>query len=109
MRVKVIEVGVDGTDMDINSGLYGEAPPGEDRLIIGHEAVGVVYKVGPGVAEISEGDLVVPTVRRGCAENCPACKYLEPDFCLTGNFKERGIRIRKLKQGSLSKGDRPHA
>jgi len=91
VRVKVVEVGVDGTDIDINGGLYGEAPPGEDLLIIGHEAVGVVDKVGAGEAGLSEGDLVVPTVRRGCAENCPSCKYLEPDFCLTGNYIERGI------------------
>lgn len=91
VRVKVTAVGMDGTDIDINDGLYGEAPPGEGSLIIGHEAVGMVEKAGPDVTGISEGELVVPTVRRGCADECPGCRYLEPDMCLTGNFRERGI------------------
>jgi len=92
VRIKTIAVGVDGTDVDINAGLYGEAPPGEERLIIGHEAVGFVEKTGPDVSEFFEGELVVPTVRRGCKERCPSCKRLEPDMCLTNNFQERGIK-----------------
>ncbi len=91
VRVKVIEVGIDGTDIDINAGLYGDAPPGQDTLVIGHEAVGVVDAIGPNVTGVFEGELVVPTVRRGCRENCPSCKQLTPDMCITGNYEERGI------------------
>ncbi len=91
VRVRVIEVGIDGTDIDIYSGAYGEAPPGEERLIIGHEAVGQVDKIGPHVSGHFEGELVVPTVRRGCAESCPSCRQLMPDMCRTGNYQERGI------------------
>ncbi|MHB8841621.1 MAG: glucose 1-dehydrogenase [Candidatus Aquicultor sp.] len=91
VRVRVIEVGVDGTDIDINAGLYGDVPPGEDTLVIGHEAVGIVDAIGPNVTGIFEGELVVPTVRRGCRESCPSCKQLTPDMCITGNYEERGI------------------
>lgn len=91
IRVKVIEVGVDGTDIDINEGLYGQAPPGEERLIISHEAVGVIDKIGLHVSGFFKEELVVPTVRRGCPEQCPSCSQLEPDMCLTNNYEERGI------------------
>ena len=35
--VKVLQVGVDGTDKEINAAEYGAAPPGDDYLILGHE------------------------------------------------------------------------
>src|SRR5919206_234040 len=38
--VKVLRVGVDGTDKEINAAEYGNAPPGDDFLIIGHESFG---------------------------------------------------------------------
>src|SRR5205823_12657525 len=62
--MRVLEVGIDGTDTEINSGLYGEAPPGSDFLVIGHEALSVVEAVGEGVSGFSRGDLVVSTVDR---------------------------------------------
>src|SRR2546425_12906760 len=62
--VKVLRVGVDGTDKEINEAQYGEAPPGDDFLILGHESLGRVEKVGPAVHEVRAGDLVVATVRR---------------------------------------------
>jgi threonine dehydrogenase-like Zn-dependent dehydrogenase len=36
--VRVLRVGVDGTDKEINAAEYGAAPPGDDFLIIGHES-----------------------------------------------------------------------
>ena len=86
--VRVLEVGIDGTDRDIDAGLYGEAPPGSDFLIDGHESLGEVIE-GPG-----KGDLVVATVRRPCPERCIACSKGTVDFCRSGNYEERGIRRR---------------
>ena len=62
--VKVLRVGVDGTDKEINAAEYGTAPPGYDYLIIGHEGFGRVEAVGPEVTEFEPGDYVVATVRR---------------------------------------------
>src|SRR6201993_229049 len=62
--VKVLRVGVDGTDKEINAAEYGAAPPGYDFLVIGHEGFGQVEAVGPNVTEVKPGDYVVATVRR---------------------------------------------
>src|ERR1051326_5986254 len=62
--VKVLRVGVDGTDKEINAAEYGSAPDGFDFLVIGHENFGRVQAVGPNVAEFQPGDYVVATVRR---------------------------------------------
>ena len=47
--VKVLRVGVDGTDREINAAEYGAAPDGYDFLVIGHESFGRVEAVGPNV------------------------------------------------------------
>ncbi|MEP6571309.1 MAG: glucose 1-dehydrogenase [Gemmatimonadota bacterium] len=62
--VKVLRVGVDGTDKEINAAEYGAAPDGYDFLVIGHESFGRVEAVGPSVTELKVGDYVVATVRR---------------------------------------------
>ena len=62
--VKVLRVGVDGTDKEINAAEYGAAPPGYDFLVTGHEGFGIVEEVGPNVTELAVGDYVVATVRR---------------------------------------------
>jgi glucose 1-dehydrogenase len=88
--MRVLEVGIDGTDTEINQGLYGEPPPGASFLVIGHEALSVVEAVGEGVSDFKPGELVVSTVRR--PDDCPNCKAGESDMCLTGNYTERGIK-----------------
>lgn len=88
--MRVLEVGIDGTDTEINNGEYGEPPPGSDFLVIGHEALSVVEAVGPGVQGFSVGDLVVSTVRR--PDDCPNCGAGESDMCLYGRYTERGIK-----------------
>ncbi len=88
--VKVVEVGMDGTDKEIGEGLYGEAPEGSEFLIIGHEAIGIVDEVGSNVKDFKKGDIVVATVRR--PDNCINCINGESDMCLTGNYTERGIK-----------------
>jgi threonine dehydrogenase-like Zn-dependent dehydrogenase len=62
--VKVLQVGVDATDREINEALYGNAPPGGDHLVIGHESFGQVLEVGDKVTEVRPGDYVSCTVRR---------------------------------------------
>jgi threonine dehydrogenase-like Zn-dependent dehydrogenase len=88
--VRVLEVGIDGTDTEIDKGEYGEAPAGEEVLVIGHEALGRVLAVGEGVSAFRAGDLVVSTVRR--PDGCPNCQAGESDMCLWGNYTERGIK-----------------
>ena len=62
--VRVLRVGIDGTDKEINAAEYGTAPQGYNFLVTGHEGFGVVEKVGPNVSELKPGDFVVATVRR---------------------------------------------
>jgi threonine dehydrogenase-like Zn-dependent dehydrogenase len=90
--LKVLRVGICGTDRDIISGFYGEAPEGSDYLVLGHESLCRIEKLGPGVRGFKVGDLVVPTVRRGCLENCVSCRNNQSDMCYTGHYKEHGIK-----------------
>lgn len=89
--LQTLVVGIDGTDREINEGMYGTPPSGSTYLILGHEAVGRVHELGDLVDTFSKGDLVVPTVRRPCKENCINCQRSETDMCLTGNYYEHGI------------------
>jgi threonine dehydrogenase-like Zn-dependent dehydrogenase len=91
--VRVLEVGIDGTDRDIDAGRYGDAPPRDDYLILGHESLGQIVEAPRGMP-FHAGDLVVATVRRPCPERCVACREGDCDFCASGNYDERGIRRR---------------
>ncbi|MGE3843276.1 MAG: glucose 1-dehydrogenase [Vicinamibacterales bacterium] len=61
---RVLAVGVDATDREIDDGQYGEAPEGSGVLVIGHESLCRVQQIGPSVRNVEPGDLVVFTVRR---------------------------------------------
>ena len=93
VAVKMLRVGLCGTDAEINHGLYGKPPDGEEFLILGHENLGVVEEVGKKVKGWKSGDLVVSTVRRPCGK-CPQCKAGENDMCSSGLYTERGIMRR---------------
>jgi len=91
--IQILRVGVCGTDREVmaHGNRSGRGlPAGDDYLVIGHEAVGRVLSVGRGVRALSAGDLVVPTVRRGC-DTCLACLNGQADLCFSGNYRERGI------------------
>lgn len=62
--VKLLKVGVDATDKEIIEAYYGDAPPGDDYLVLGHECFGVVEEVGENVTSFQKGDFVTATVRR---------------------------------------------
>ena len=85
--VRVLEVGVCGTDREIDHGLFGRAPEDGHELVMGHEMLGEIARDGGG---FSQGDLVSATVRRSC-RHCLACEDGAPDSCLTGDYVERGI------------------
>lgn len=94
LKIRTLEVGVCGTDREICSFVYGTPPQGSDYLVLGHEALGEVVEIGPGVTQFKPGDLVVPTVRRPCThDHCPSCREGRQDFCATGDFTERGIKM----------------
>lgn len=92
-KMRVLEVGVCGTDREITSFQYGTPPQGSDYLIIGHESLSEVVETGSNVSAVKKGDLVVMTVRRPCPHpDCVACRQGRQDFCYTGDFTERGIK-----------------
>ena len=91
LLVEGLLVGVCGTDREIMAGTYGEAPPGDDYLILGHEALGRVREADAG-SPFLPGDHVVGIVRRPDPKPCACCAAGEWDMCLTGDYTERGIR-----------------
>jgi len=91
LLVDGIALGVCGTDREIVDGEYGWAPPGSERLVLGHESLGRV-RDAPGGSGFAAGDLVVGVVRRPDPEPCPACASGEFDFCRNGRYTERGIK-----------------
>ncbi|HEV8396368.1 MAG TPA: glucose 1-dehydrogenase [Vicinamibacterales bacterium] len=90
--VRVLRVGVDGTDKEIDAAEYGQAPPGDNYLITGHEGFGVIEAVGPAVTELTAGDFVVATVRR------PGSSLYDrigtSDMTTDDVYFERGINLR---------------
>jgi threonine dehydrogenase-like Zn-dependent dehydrogenase len=91
--VRTLALGVCGTDREIVSGAYGWAPPGQKRLVIGHESLGQV-KEAPADSGFKAGDLVVGIVRRPDPVPCPCCAVGEWDMCRNGRYTERGIKER---------------
>ena len=89
--VETLAVGICGTDVEILAGHYGWAPPGRERLILGHESLGRVLEAPPG-APVAAGDLVVGIVRRPDPVPCANCAVNEWDFCRNGLYTERGIK-----------------
>jgi glucose 1-dehydrogenase len=89
IQVRVLEVGVCGTDREIIEAKFGSAPKDSTELVIGHEALGEVEEVAGDGTGLNVGDLVTTTVRRGCG--CPQCAAGASDFCATMRYTERGI------------------
>jgi len=90
VKVKMLRVGICGTDREEAAGGRSKAPDGQTELVIGHEMFGQVVAVGTAVTRVKVGDYAVFTVRRGCGK-CTACLINRSDMCQTGEFTERGI------------------
>jgi len=90
--VRVLRVGVDGTDREINAGEYGTAPDGDEFLVVGHEGFGRVEAVGPNVTFLRPGDFVVATVRRPGSSIYDAIGL--QDMTTDSMYFERGINLR---------------
>jgi threonine dehydrogenase-like Zn-dependent dehydrogenase len=95
VKVRVLDVGICGTDREITTFQYGTPPEGFDYLIIGHESLSEVVETGAQVSKVKPRDLVVMTVRRPCPHAwCMACTEGRQDFCYSGDFTEHGIKQR---------------
>jgi len=93
VKLRIFDIGLCGTDKEICAFAYGTPPAGSDYLVIGHESLGEVIEVGPAASRVKVGDLVVTTVRRPCPHpECRPCRAGYPDFCITGDYTERGIK-----------------
>lgn len=91
VKMKVLAVGICGTDREEAAGGRAMAPAGQQELVTGHEMLGQVVEVGTAVTTVHVGDLGVFMVRRGCGQ-CPACNNYRSDMCYTGQYTERGIK-----------------
>jgi threonine dehydrogenase-like Zn-dependent dehydrogenase len=89
--VETVAVGVCGTDREILSGAYGAAPPGRDRLVLGHESLARVLDAPPE-SRLRPGDLAVAIVRRPDPVPCEQCAVGEWDMCRNGRYTEHGIK-----------------
>ncbi|PRX59248.1 threonine dehydrogenase-like Zn-dependent dehydrogenase [Nonomuraea fuscirosea] len=91
LLVEGLALGICGTDRELLAADYGWPPPGEERMVIGHESLGRVLEAPDGSA-FSPGDLVVGVVRRPDPVPCGACGRGEFDMCRNGGYTERGIK-----------------
>ncbi|WP_197673917.1 glucose 1-dehydrogenase [Micromonospora narathiwatensis] len=88
--VEALAVGICGTDHEIIAGAYGEAPPGQERLVLGHESLGRVLEDPTGT--LHPGSLVAGIVRHPDPVPCPNCAVDEWDMCRNGLYTEHGIK-----------------
>ena len=93
VKLKVLQVGICGTDREEAAGGRADAPPGATELVIGHEMFGQVVETGTAVNSVKPGEFGVLMVRRGCGR-CLPCKLNRSDMCESGDYSERGIRFR---------------
>lgn len=89
IKLKILQVGICGTDREEAAGGRSQAPAGSHELVIGHENFGQVVEVGAAVRSVKPGDYAMFSVRRDCA-GCVCGGH--NDLCVTGRYTERGIR-----------------
>lgn len=91
LLARALALGICGTDREIIAAEYGSAPPGRERLVLGHESLGRVEEAPPGCG-FTPGDLVVGIVRQPDPVPCPNCAVGEWDMCRNGRYTEHGIK-----------------
>jgi threonine dehydrogenase-like Zn-dependent dehydrogenase len=91
--LQTLAIGICGTDVEIIRGDYGEPPPGDKFLILGHESLARVLEAPPD-SGFAAGDLAVAMVRHPDPVPCPNCAVGEWDMCRNGRYTEHGIKQR---------------
>ena len=90
VKLRILRVGICGTDREEAAGGRSKPPAGQKELVIGHEMFGQVVEIGKSVSRVGVGDFAVFTVRRGCGK-CLPCLMNRSDMCQSGEYAERGI------------------
>ncbi|GAA3399880.1 glucose 1-dehydrogenase [Paenibacillus hodogayensis] len=92
VMIRVLSVGLDGTDREIVMDRYGVLPEKAEQMVIGHELLGTVEQAG-AASGFEAGQFVTVLVRRPCGSSaCLPCRHGQQDYCRTGLYTERGIR-----------------
>lgn len=83
--VDILTCGVCHTDLHYKLGGIGNDYP----YLLGHEATGVVSKIGEGVNNVAVGDRVILNWRAVCGQ-CRACAKGTPQYCFnTANASQK--------------------
>jgi hypothetical protein len=80
--VKMSKTTICGTDLHI---LKGDVPTCTPGRILGHEGVGVIDQVGPGVSTFHKGDRVLISCVTACGK-CEYCRRQMYSHCTTGGW-----------------------
>ena len=95
--IKIDAAGLCHSDLAAIDGERAKPMP----IVLGHETVGVVVEVGPGVTNVSAGDYVVPSFVGSCGK-CEMCRIARPSLCAVasvanakGTLMSGGRRLHK--------------
>ncbi|MFG1396328.1 zinc-dependent alcohol dehydrogenase family protein [Roseixanthobacter pseudopolyaromaticivorans] len=80
--VKMVKTTICGTDLHILKGDVATCAPGR---ILGHEGVGIIEAVGPGVTSFHAGDHVLISCISSCGK-CDYCRRGMYSHCTTGGW-----------------------
>ncbi len=80
--IKITKTTICGTDLHI---LKGDVPTCKPGTILGHEGVGIVDEVGPGVVTFKVGDRVLISCITACGR-CDYCRKGMYSHCTTGGW-----------------------
>jgi alcohol dehydrogenase len=80
--IRITKTTICGTDLHI---MKGDVPEVIDGLILGHEGVGIIEEVGPGVSNFKVGNKVLISCITSCG-SCDACRKGMYSHCETGGW-----------------------
>jgi len=81
MIVRVTSSAICGSDLHL---IHGMIPNLQENYVIGHEPIGIVEEVGPGVIKVKKGDRVIIPFTIACGE-CFFCKNQLESQCDNSN------------------------